>query len=121
MTLAVRAPRHDHRHLLRTGRAEDVDVNRHTVPQLNGDVLLEYDVDRQGPELRRDSEPRLQGASTWIELGQHAGPGGRQRVGRDEYLLVIAHGELPHCLASPPPGSCVGASVRPCGAKLNTR
>ena len=72
-----------------------VDVDRDTVTQLDGDVLLEHDVDRYRPELRRDLKARLQGSGTGIETGQQAGPRGRQRAGRHKcHLLFIAsHGQ----------------------------
>ena len=50
----------------------------------DGNVLVEHDVDRDGPELRRDLKARLQRARARIESGQHAGPPRRQRLGRRE-------------------------------------
>ena len=72
-----------------------VDVDRDTVTQLDGDVLLEHDVDRYRPELRRDLKARLQGSGTGIETGQQTRPRGRQRAGRHKcHLLFIAsHGQ----------------------------
>ena len=95
LPLAIWAKRDDGRHLLCTGRSKYVDVDRHTVAQLDGNVLIEHDVDRDGPELRRDLKARLQGARTRIESGQEASSRGRQRLGRQEQSLVVAHGGLP--------------------------
>ena len=94
LPLAVRAPCHDNWHFVGSTRAKNVDVDLHTVPQLNGDVLLEHDVHGHGPELRRDLKARLQGSRPRLESGQQASPGGRQPVRRHEYLEFIAHCQL---------------------------
>ena len=47
LAFAVRTPRHDDRHLLCPDRTEHVGVDRHAVTQLDRDILLENDFDRQ--------------------------------------------------------------------------
>lgn len=47
LAFAVRGPGHDDGHRLCPDRTEHVDVDRHAVTQLDGDVLLEDDIDWQ--------------------------------------------------------------------------
>jgi len=44
LTLAVRAPRDDHRDLFSPDRAEDVNIDRHPVPEPHRDVLVQNDI-----------------------------------------------------------------------------
>jgi magnesium transporter len=92
LAFAVRAPGDEHRHRLGAGRPEHVDVDRHAVAQGHRHVLLEHDVDRDGPERRRDLEAGGQGPGAGLEVAQDAVPVARlQWLRRHVDLLVIAH------------------------------
>ena len=93
-------------------------MDRHAVAQLHRDVLLEHDVDRQGPERRGDAEARLQRPGARIERVStpvRAGGSGWEAT----YILwssLIASSFVWE--------SCVGSRERAYGrsdTKLNTR
>lgn len=90
LSLAVGAPRDDHRHPVGAGRAEDVDVDGDAVAQGDGHIFVQHDVHGEVPEGLGNPEPCGQGAGARVVVAEDAVPGVAwlQGLGRHEDLFL---------------------------------